>query len=137
MSETIGQPFSKAEIEAIRRAEGRRDERAHGDEARVKSGFWAKVKRVGRNLPFVEDAVAAYYCTLDPSTPTRVKVILLSALAYFVLPLDAVADFLPLLGFADDAAVLAAAISEVAGSINAEHREKARQALSDDAPAGP
>ena len=137
MSETIGQPFSKAEIEAIRRAEGRSDESAQSDEARVKGGFWAKVKRVGRNLPFVEDAVAAYYCTLDPSTPTRVKVILLSALAYFVLPLDAVADFLPLLGFADDAAVLAAAISEVAGSINAEHREKARQALSDDAPAGP
>ena len=135
MGETIGQPFSKAEIEAIRRAGGGSDERAQSDEARVKSGFWAKVKRFGRNLPFVEDAVAAYYCALDPLTPTRVKVVLLSALAYFVLPLDAVADFLPLLGFADDAAVLAAAISEVAGSINERHREKAREALSDDAPA--
>ena len=56
----------------------------------------------------------------------------MSALAYFVLPLDAVADFLPLLGFADDAAVLAAAISEVAGSINERHREKARAALADE-----
>ena len=134
MVETIGQPFSKAEVEAIRRAEGRSDERARTDEARVRRDFWAKVKRVGRNLPFVEDAVAAYYCTLDPLTPTRVKGILFSALAYFVLPLDAVADFLPLLGFADDAAVLAAAITEVAGSINERHREKARQALSDDPP---
>jgi uncharacterized membrane protein YkvA (DUF1232 family) len=132
MSETIGQPFSKAEIDAIRQAEGRSGAGADGDEARVKAGFWAKVKRVGRNLPFVEDAVAAYYCALDPATPTRVKVILLSALAYFVLPLDALADFLPLLGFADDAAVLMAAITEVAGAINPGHREKARQALSEE-----
>jgi uncharacterized membrane protein YkvA (DUF1232 family) len=132
MGETIGQPFSKAEIEAIRQAEGGSGEREKGDETRVRRDFWAKVKRFGRNLPFVEDAVAAYYCALDPLTPTRVKVILLSALAYFVLPLDAVADFLPLLGFADDAAVLAAAISEVAGSINERHREKARAALADE-----
>jgi uncharacterized membrane protein YkvA (DUF1232 family) len=132
MGETIGQPFSKAEIEAIRQAEGGSGEREKGDETRVRRDFWAKVKRFGRNLPFVEDAVAAYYCALDPLTPTRVKVILLSALAYFVLPLDAVADFLPLLGFADDAAVLAAAISEVAGSINERHREKARAARADE-----
>ncbi len=135
MSETIGQPFSKAEIEAIRRAGGGSDGREKADEARVRRDFWAKVKRFGRNLPFVEDAVAAYYCALDPLTPTRVKVVLLSALAYFVLPLDAVADFLPLLGFADDAAVLAAAISEVAGSINERHREKARAALAGEEPA--
>jgi uncharacterized membrane protein YkvA (DUF1232 family) len=47
------------------------------------------------------------------------------------MPLDAVADFLPLFGFADDAAILAAAISQVADAITEEHREKAREALRD------
>ncbi len=134
MSETIGQPFSKAEIEAIRQAEGGSNERAGRDEARVRNDFWAKIRRVGRNLPFVEDAVAAYYCTLDPATPNRVKLILLAAIAYFVMPLDAVTDLLPLFGFADDAAVLAAAIAQVAGAIDEEHRQKARATLSDDDP---
>jgi uncharacterized membrane protein YkvA (DUF1232 family) len=99
------------------------------EEARVRRDFWDKLKRVGRNLPFAEDLVAAYYCTLDPATPSRVKIVLMGAIAYFILPLDAVADFLPILGFADDAALVAAAIAQVAGSITNEHRDKAREAL--------
>ncbi len=59
------------------------------------------------------------------------KLVLLGAIAYFVLPFDAVADFLPLLGFADDAAIIAAAIAQVAGAITDKHREKAREVLED------
>jgi uncharacterized membrane protein YkvA (DUF1232 family) len=50
--------------------------------------------------------------------------VLIGALAYFVVPFDGIADFLPLLGFTDDAAVIAAAIAQVAGSISEEHRAK-------------
>ena len=38
---------------------------------------------------------------------------LLGALAYFVLPIDAMPDLLPIVGFTDDAAVLAGAIKLV------------------------
>jgi uncharacterized membrane protein YkvA (DUF1232 family) len=123
MSDGFAQPFTKAEMEAMRRATR--------DEDRLRRDFWAKLKRVGRNLPFAEDLVAAYYCTLDPATPRRVKLILLGAIAYFVMPLDAVADFIPILGFADDTALIAAAIAQVAGSITDAHREKARETLRD------
>jgi uncharacterized membrane protein YkvA (DUF1232 family) len=123
MSEGITKPFTKAEMEAIRLATR--------DEAGVRRDFWAKLKRVGRNLPFAEDLVAAYFCTLDPATPRRVKLILLGAIAYFVLPFDAAADFLPILGFADDAALIAMALSQVAGSITDLHREQAQAALKD------
>lgn len=121
MSDAFTKPFTKAEIEAIRRATR--------DEDGVRRDFWAKLKRVARQIPFSEDIAAAYFCTLDPNTPSRVKLVLMGAIAYFVLPFDAVADFLPLLGFADDAAIIAAAISQVAGAITPEHREKAREAL--------
>jgi uncharacterized membrane protein YkvA (DUF1232 family) len=123
MSETLTKPFTKAEIEAMRRAAQ--------DESGIRRDFWAKLKRVGRRVPFAEDLVAAYFCTLDPATPKRVKLVLLGAIAYFVLPFDGLADFLPLLGFTDDAAVIAAAIAQVAGSITDEHREKARGVLKD------
>jgi uncharacterized membrane protein YkvA (DUF1232 family) len=123
MSDAFSKPFTKAEIEAIRQATR--------DEEGVRQDFWAKLKRVARQIPFAEDIAAAYFCTTDPKTPSRVKLVLLGAIVYFVLPFDAVADFLPLLGFADDAAVLAAAISQVADAITEEHREKAREALRD------
>jgi uncharacterized membrane protein YkvA (DUF1232 family) len=123
MSDAFSKPFTKAEMEAMRRATR--------DEEGVRRDFWAKLKRVARQVPFAEDIAAAYFCTTDPKTPSRVKLVLLGAIAYFVLPFDAVADFLPLLGFADDAAVLAAAISQVADAITDEHREKARAALRD------
>jgi uncharacterized membrane protein YkvA (DUF1232 family) len=54
---------------------------------------------------------------------------LLGALAYFVLPFDFVPDMLPVIGFTDDAAVLATAIRVVAAHIMPEHRDAARRAL--------
>ena len=121
MSESFMKPFTKAEMEAMRKASR--------DEEGLKRRFWDKLKRVAGKIPFAEDLVAAFFCATDPSTPSRVKLILLGAIAYFVFPTDAVADLLPLIGFADDAAVLAAAITQVAGSITEEHRKKAREAL--------
>jgi uncharacterized membrane protein YkvA (DUF1232 family) len=100
------------------------------DEARVRRGFWSKVKRVAARLPFAEDLLSAYYCAFDRATPIQVKAALLGALAYFVLPIDFVPDILPFLGYADDAAVLATALRLVATHIRPEHREAARQALS-------
>jgi uncharacterized membrane protein YkvA (DUF1232 family) len=99
---------------------------------RVRREFWAKVKRVGARLPFAEDLLAAYFCAFDRETPRRVHVGLVAALAYFVVPLDFVPDVLPLFGFADDAAVLAAAIKLVADHIRPYHREAAKQALARD-----
>ncbi|WP_230530516.1 YkvA family protein [Microvirga roseola] len=123
MSEPLTKPFTKAEMDAMRTATR--------DEEGLKQRFWDKLRRVAGRIPFAEDLVAAFYCATDPTTPNRVKLILLGAIAYFVLPTDAVADFLPLMGFADDAAILAAAIAQVAGAIRDDHREKARKTLSD------
>lgn len=99
------------------------------DEKRVKEGFWTKLRRNLGRIPFAEDAVAAYFCSVDPKTPLQVKAILAGALAYFVLPTDLVPDFIAAVGFGDDAAVLAAAIRSVLPYIKDEHRDKARQAL--------
>ena len=99
------------------------------NEDTVRRGFWVKVKRFGAGLPFVEDLLAAYYCAFDRDTPLQVKAALVGALAYFVLPFDAVPDLLPMIGFTDDAAVLATAIRLVASSITPLHRAAARAAL--------
>jgi uncharacterized membrane protein YkvA (DUF1232 family) len=96
---------------------------------RVRQGFWSKVKRVAAQIPFAEDLLTAYYCAFDRETPREVQAALIGALAYFVLPFDIIPDVLPILGYTDDAAVLAAAIRLVAQHIRPEHREAARRAI--------
>jgi uncharacterized membrane protein YkvA (DUF1232 family) len=103
--------------------------RAAEDEAAVRRGFWRKLKRMAASLPFVEDLLAAYYCAFDRHTPLQVKAMLVAALAYFVLPFDTMPDVMPLLGYTDDAAVLATAIRLIATHLRPEHREAARRAL--------
>ncbi|MCE1235460.1 MAG: DUF1232 domain-containing protein [Hyphomicrobiales bacterium] len=100
-------------------------------EERVRAGLWATVRRAARAIPFMEDVIAAWYCAIDPTTPRRVRLTLLAALAYFVAPVDLVPDLLPLIGFTDDAGVLLAAIALVGSHIRDEHRDKARKALAE------
>jgi uncharacterized membrane protein YkvA (DUF1232 family) len=102
---------------------------AERDEETVRRGFWRKLRRVAAGLPFAEDLLAAYYCAFDYQTPFQVKAALLGALAYFVLPFDFIPDVMPVLGFTDDAAVLATAIRMVAAYLRPEHRDAAREAI--------
>jgi uncharacterized membrane protein YkvA (DUF1232 family) len=99
------------------------------DPESLRRRFWIKLKKVVGKLPFAEDLLAAYYCAFDRETPRHVQAALLGAIAYFVLPFDFIPDMLPVLGFTDDAAVLATAIRLVAAHILPEHREAARAAL--------
>ena len=95
----------------------------------VEKSFWQKLLGIAGNIPFAEDLAAAYYCAVDPATPTKVKGVLFAALAYFVMPFDAVPDFIAGLGFTDDAAVLAMAIGLVSRHITEAHRKRARTKL--------
>jgi uncharacterized membrane protein YkvA (DUF1232 family) len=99
------------------------------DHESVRRRFWSKLKRVAARLPFAEDLLAAYYCAFDKQTPRHVQAALLGAVAYFILPFDFVPDMLPVLGFTDDAAVLATALRMVASHITDDHRQAARAAL--------
>jgi uncharacterized membrane protein YkvA (DUF1232 family) len=99
------------------------------DQESVRKRFWGKFKRLAARLPFAEDLLSAYYCAFDRETPRHVQMALLGAIAYFILPFDFIPDMLPVLGFTDDAAVLATAIRLVAAHITPEHREAARARL--------
>lgn len=99
------------------------------DEAGIRETFWPTVKRAARHVPFMPDVVAGYYCALDKRTPLRAKAVILGALAYFVMPADAVPDILVGIGFTDDVAVLTAALAAIRAHLTPAHREAARAAL--------
>lgn len=95
----------------------------------VKERFWWKVRKTFGRVPFMEDALAAYYCATDPATAPRVRAVIYAALAYFILPVDLVPDVLVGLGFTDDATVIATTLAVVGSHIKQEHRARARAAL--------
>jgi uncharacterized membrane protein YkvA (DUF1232 family) len=103
-------------------------------ERKVRSDFWAKLRRFAGQVPFVEDIVAGYYCALDTNTPLRVRAMLLAAIAYFILPFDFIPDIVVGLGFADDAALLTAVLALVSAHITDTHRAAAARALDKELP---
>ncbi len=96
------------------------------NERRVTRGFWPKMRRVAARIPFASDALSIWWCARDPATPAAAKGMMFAALAYFVLPTDAIPDILAGIGFTDDAAVFAALLAVVGKNIKPHHRDAAR-----------
>jgi uncharacterized membrane protein YkvA (DUF1232 family) len=125
----------------LSRAKGaiRPEDYVGGDEARneqlVREGFGAKAKRYLNYLPLAQETVALYFCLLDARTPLWVKGTAAAALAYFILPVDAIPDLLPVVGLGDDASVLAAALAAVSAHITDEHRARAKAWMQAELPA--
>jgi uncharacterized membrane protein YkvA (DUF1232 family) len=99
------------------------------NERRVARGFWPKIRKVAAKVPFAGDALAVWYCARDEETPLAAKGMMLAALAYFVLPTDAVPDFIAGIGYTDDAAVFAAMLALVGKNLKPRHRAAAKAAI--------
>jgi uncharacterized membrane protein YkvA (DUF1232 family) len=93
--------------------------------------FRRKAKRVARRAgrEVIEKALVLYYTLRDADTPAWARAVIVGALGYFVVPLDAVPDPTPVLGFIDDFWALAAALPVVAMHVKKEHRERAKAKL--------
>lgn len=95
--------------------------------------FWEKItrfaKKAGREV--IEKALILFYVLQDPETPLWAKTVIVGALGYFISPIDAIPDVVPIVGFTDDLAVLAGAIVTVGTCINAEHKAKAEDKVAE------
>lgn len=95
------------------------------------STFWEKAAKVifkaGKGT--IEKALTLYYCLQDRDTPSWAKATIIGALGYFIFPVDAIPDVIPVVGFVDDAAVIGAAFITVAIHIKPEHTRKAKEQI--------
>ena len=97
------------------------------NEQRVIVGFWPKMRRVVAKVPFAREALAVWHCARDEETPLAAKGMMLAALAYFVMPVDAIPDFIAGLGYTDDAAVFAALVAVLGRNLKPKHRAAAKR----------
>jgi len=99
----------------------------------TENGFWGKLGRFARvaGREVVEEALWLYYAARRPDTPAWAKSIIYSTLGYFILPIDAIPDMTPAVGYADDLGALAVAIATLTAYINPEVKEQARRKLAE------
>ncbi len=108
-------------------------ERNKYQEAYSEAGFWSKLRRyatlAGREV--VEKALLLYYAMQEEKAPAWARATIAGALGYFIVPLDAITDLTPAVGYADDLGVLVLAIAAVATYINDDVRRKTRERMVD------
>ncbi len=95
------------------------------------AGFWTKVGKfaVAAGVDVIRKALVLYHCLQDPATPKWAKAKILGALGYFIVPVDAIPDLVPVVGFSDDLGVLALAFATVLIHIEPGHRAEAEQRI--------
>ncbi|MBM5806317.1 MAG: DUF1232 domain-containing protein [Cyanobacteria bacterium M_surface_10_m2_179] len=64
------------------------------------------LRRAGRTL--ARPALECLELLLDPATPPQVRLTMVAALTYLLIPLDLIPDFIPAAGFSDDLVALTA-----------------------------
>jgi len=93
--------------------------------------FWDKLKRYAKiaGMKVVYPALLLQYLLKSDQVPVKAKLMLSAALGYFILPIDFIPDFAPLVGFADDLGVLLMILKQMATYITPEIKDQARQHL--------
>lgn len=84
--------------------------------------FPKKIKKSAKRISFIEDVIALYNYLKDDTVKWYRKLIVVSALLYFIAPIDTVPDLAPLVGYLDDLGVIAAAIKYIGSEIKPYYR---------------
>jgi uncharacterized membrane protein YkvA (DUF1232 family) len=90
---------------------------AHHSRAYSEGAFKAKLSNIAGLDKLINAAKQVHDLLRDPQTPLWVKGLCIAVLGYLIVPTDAVADFVPVLGYGDDLAALTAAIATIAANL--------------------
>ena len=83
--------------------------------------------KAGRTI--AKPALEVLEMAIDPFTPAQVRISLMAALAYLIMPFDLFPDFMPLVGFSDDFVALTAVLSIWSKYMTPSIRAKAERKL--------
>lgn len=96
-------------------------------------GLWEKIKKFASTAgkEVIEKVLLLFYSAQQPNVPLKAKATIFAALGYFIMPIDALPDGIPAVGFGDDLTALATALAICAFYITPEVKEQARQKMRD------
>lgn len=116
-----GRPIIDPEI-----VEDEKYQRAYSEKA-----FEGKLMRFAKKLgrEGLRQALQLFYVLRRKDLPGKTRALILGSLGYFILPVDLVPDFIPLLGIGDDLSLIAAAFLASRPYVDAEVRAKTEAKL--------
>jgi uncharacterized membrane protein YkvA (DUF1232 family) len=85
------------------------------------------LRRAGRTL--ARPALECLELLLDPQTPPQVRLTMLAALTYLLVPMDLIPDFIPAAGFSDDLVALTALLGLCTTHMTDTIRQRAQRKL--------
>jgi uncharacterized membrane protein YkvA (DUF1232 family) len=85
------------------------------------------LRRAGRTL--ARPALECLELLLDGKTPPQVRITMVAALTYLLVPMDLIPDFIPAAGFSDDLVALTALLGLCSTHMNEEIRIRAQRKL--------
>jgi uncharacterized membrane protein YkvA (DUF1232 family) len=98
------------------------------DSAEVDEGALRRLlRRAGRTL--ARPALECLELLLDAKTPPQVRITMVAALTYLLVPMDLIPDFIPAAGFSDDLVALTALLGLCTTHMNEEIRIRAQRKL--------
>lgn len=91
----------------------------------------SKIKKLAVKIgkPILYPVMLMYFAYHRKDTPKWAKKIILGGLVYLVVPVDALPDVIPVVGFSDDLSVILASLGAVAFYIDDEVRIKAKDKI--------
>jgi len=97
----------------------------------TESTLWEKLRRTAKSagMKVVYPALLLQYMMKSENVPLKTKLIISAALGYFILPIDFIPDFAPLIGFTDDVGVMLLILRQMATKVTPEIKKNAREHL--------
>lgn len=93
--------------------------------------FWNKLlkysKKAGETTVYT--SLLLYFTAKIPAVPKSAKLTIMGALGYLIFPADVIPDFIPVIGLADDASVIAFALYQVISHIDDPTRQRAQEKM--------
>ena len=86
-----------------------------------------KITRFGKKMggKLLYNVYVLYFVLKSKDVPIKVKLEIIGALGYVIVPLDLIPDFIPVAGFSDDLAAIAFAVHSARSHITPEIQHKA------------
>lgn len=103
-------------------------EQAYSEEG-FKEKLTSNVKELGEKI--ITPALQLFYAAKSDKCPVAAKAAILAALGYFILPVDLIPDFVPVVGYGDDLSVLSATVAALRSYITDAVRLQAANTLKD------
>ena len=77
----------------------------------------------------VKKAITLYVLFKSDVVSPATKVLIVAALGYFICPIDAIADYIPIVGYSDDLTVMALLLTQLEEWVTAEAEQEIQSLL--------